>query len=193
MNSLSPPLPLIFHSPCVSRRAFRFCAAIAAVLIHSSRLRCPRSASVISEPRTRFRRALVFHFGHLTTACIPSLSSIGRKLQPQDPLAAHGPFGPHRGVYERYSTKHEADRLPLARALSPQTGATPHAARRFLGGLRRRRFLGANFRTPSLLGGSGGAMASSNGKRGGAGRTHARAAHEAGDDADFRASCRAGF
>ena len=39
------------------------------------------------------------------------------------PLAAHRPFGPHRGVYERYSTKHEADRLPLARALSPQTGA----------------------------------------------------------------------
>ena len=109
------------------------------------------------------------------------------------PLAAHGPFGPHRGVHERYSTKHEADRLPLARALSPQTGATPHAARRFLGGLRRRRFLGANFRTPSLLGGSGGAMASSNGKRGGAGRTHARTAGEAGDDAGFRASRRAGF
>ena len=36
-------------------------------------------------------------------------------------------------------------------------------------------------------------MASSNGKRGGAGRTHARTAGEAGEDAGFRASRRAGF
>ena len=44
------------------------------------------SAAGISERCTRFRRALVFHFGRLTTTCIPSLSSIGRKLQPQGPL-----------------------------------------------------------------------------------------------------------